>query len=477
MTEEPANAERAEELVSWLRKTYGAGEVATVSYKPFSRFFYPTLKVPAALAELPPQQVVRPRCTAEVAAIMARAHELSTPVHVRQGTGLLSIDTVMPFPPGSTIIDLSRLDLLRPELDAGFVEVGPAVTLGQTNAALEPHGFQYPIAVQQVQWGGLASINLSGHIVDAYSGKPSEQILGLTVVLADGTILETGTSTMRKVVGPDLTGLFIGGQALFGIITQLRLRLMRRPAGRTFAWAVFDDMTGIARTAMAMYAERVGYPVVMELVEDRFAAVSGMSEHVPPGHLLMLSTEGNSNSEARTKAEVLLALADRFGARQSRIIARESDWDDIWTIRESPFRHTGNEEYLLGEALDIPMPRMVEAIELVEPLLTGFSAEFPGLKGYLVAHIGAGTLHPIYACPSKWSYEQRVTAATRIRAAVEDIKLAVHATVGEQGIFPQHAHWFERHYGRQGVDVVAAVKSALDPRGILNPARFDPNSR
>lgn len=467
--------DRTAELVSWLERTYGADEVKTVSYKPFLRFFYPKLSVPAEFSALPPQRVVRPRTTAEVSSIMARAHDLSTPVHVRQGTGLLSIDTVLPFPPGATIIDLSRLDLLQPEPDAGFVEVGPAVTLGQTNAALERYGFQYPIAVQQVQWGGLASINLSGHVVDAYSGKPSDQILGLTVVLADGTILETGTRSMRKVVGPDLTRLFIGGQALFGIITQLRLRLVPRPGGQVFAWAVFDDIHGIARTAMAMYAERVPYPVVMELVEDRFANVSGMNDYVPYGHLLMLSTEGNDSTEARTKADALLALAERFGARQTHLVNSEAEWDDIWTIRESPFRHTGREEYLLGEALDIPVQRTVEAIDLVRPLLAQYGGEFPGLQGYLVAHIGAGTLHPIYACPPNWTYDQRVTAARRVRAAIEEVKVAVEATVGEQGIFPQHAHWFERHYGRQTVDAIAAIKAAFDPRGVLNPARLDPN--
>jgi FAD/FMN-containing dehydrogenase len=463
----------AAQLVAWLEQTYGPGDIKTVRYRPFLGFFYPTLQVPPEIDALPPQRVVRPRSTEEVAAIMARAHELSTPVHVRQGTGLLSVDTVMPFPPGATVMDLGRLNRLEPDYASGYVEVGPAVTLGQTNAAIESHGFQYPIAVQQVQWGGLASINLSGHIVDAYSGKPSDQILGLTAVLADGTVLETGTTAMRKVVGPDLTRLFIGGQALFGIVTKLRLRLVPKPAGRAFAWAVFDDLAGVARTAMSMYADRAPYPVVMELVEDRFAAVSGMNEFVPPGHLLMLSSEARSSSEAQRKIQTLLDLALSHGARAAEIMALDAEWDAIWKIRESPFRHTGDDEYLLGEALDVPVSRTVEAIDLIRPLLTGFSSEFPGLQGYLVAHIGAGTLHPIYACPPDWSYDERVAAARRIRVAIEDVKVAVDATVGEQGIFPQHAHWFERHYGRTTIDTIAAIKAALDPRGVLNPARFD----
>jgi len=470
MTQDPADA-----LVTWLADTFGADEVRTIAYKPFLGFFYPRLTLPSRLEELPRQRVVRPRSTEEVAAIMTKAHELSTPVHVRQGTGLLSVDTLMPFPPGATVVDLSRLDALEPDVDAGYVEVGPAVTLGATNAALEPFGYQYPLAVQQVQWGGLASINLSGHIVDAYAGKPSDQILGLTVVMADGTVLETGTTSLRKVVGPDLTRLFIGGQALFGIVTRLRLRLVPRPGGHVYAWAVFDDLAGIAHTAMSMYTERLAYPAVMELVEDRFAAVSGMNEHVPAGHLLMLSTEGSDDATARAKAEALLALAQRSGAREVRIVESAAEWDAIWTIRESPFRHTGNEEYLLGEALDVPLRRLPEALDRVRPLLTASADECPGLKGYLVAHIGAGTLHPIYACPPEWDYDQRAAAAGRIRAAIEDVKIALGATVGEQGIFPQHVHWFERHYGRTTLDVIGSIKRAVDPRNVLNPARIDLN--
>jgi FAD/FMN-containing dehydrogenase len=80
---------------------------------------------------------------------------------------------------------------------------------------------------------------------------------------------------------------------------------------------------------------------------------------------------------------------------------------------------------------------------------------------------------PIYACPPDWAYEQRVAAARRVRAAIEDVKIAVDATVGEQGIFRPHAHWFERHYGSAAVNTIAAIKTALDPHAVLNPARFD----
>lgn len=126
-----------------------------------------------------------------------------------------------------------------------------------------------------------------------------------------------------------------------------------------------------------------------------------------------------------------------------------------------------------GAALNVPIRRMPEVLRLIRPPLTAFGDEFRGLQGYLVAYIGAGTLHPIYVCPSEWEYDQRVAAARRIRAAIEDVKVAVNATVSEQGIFPQHVHWFERHNGLQTLSVTTSIKQVLDPRTVLNPARID----
>lgn len=458
-------------LEAWVRDTFAADYVKTVAYTPYLTFFYPALERPARFDDEPRQTVVRPGSTQEVAAIMRRANDLSEPVFVRQGTGLLSLDTVMPFPPGGVVVDLRRLNSIRPSPDAGYVEVGPAVSLGKTNAALADLGYQFPIAVQNVQWGGLASLNLSGHLVDAEAGKPGDFVLGLTVVLPDGTVLNTGTKSMRKVVGPDLTRLFIGNQALLGVITDLRLRLRPTPGGRVYAWAVFGDIHGIADTVIDMYRSGASYPSIMELVEEPFVQASGMADHVPAGHLLMLSTEGRDDSVAREKAEALLGLARIHGASQVRTVSDEREWDRLWEIRESPFHHMGDREYLLGEALDVPLERMHEGLDEMQALLR--EAEGDGLRGYLVSHIGAGTLHPMFACPPEWGYDRRVGVSAKLRERILASKARLEASVGEQGIYPQHARWFEQAYGTAATSLIRSIKAAVDPNDILNRGRIE----
>lgn len=461
-------------LAAWVERAHASDQVKRVRYNPFLTFFYPSLEVPDRLARLQRQTVVQPGSTAEVAAILAKAYELDEPVHVRQGTGLLSLDTPLPIPPGAVVVDLRRLASVRPAPQAGYVEVGPAVTLRRTNEVLKPLGFQFPTAVGNVQWGGLASINLSGHLVDAHAGKPGDFVLGLTVVLPDGTVLDTGTTSMRKVVGPDPTRLFIGGQALFGVITDLRLRLVPRPGGRTFACAVFDDPHGIVETVRTMYRDGMAYPAAMELVDASFARTSGMSELLgEQGHLLLLSGEGTDDGAADAIARALLDVARSNGATGARVLP-EPEWDHLWEIRESPFRHMGAGEYLLGEALDVSLERMHEALDVVQPLLHPSRHGVDGVEGYLVAHIGAGTLHPLYACPSEWDYDRRVAACRALRERTLELKLHLDATVGEQGIFPQHARWFGAHYGAAAPLLIERLKGALDPKNLLNPGRIQP---
>lgn len=459
------------QLAAWVRDTFQAEQIKRVPYTPYLTFFYPTLQRPARFDDAPRQTVVRPDDTAQVAAILRRANELAEPVYVRQGTGLLSLDTVVPFPPGAVVVDLRRLDAIRPHPESGYVEVGPAVTLGKTNAVLDGLGFQFPIAVQNVQWGGLVSINLSGHLVDADAGKPGDFVLGLTVVLPDGTVLETGTKSMRKVVGPDLTRLFIGNQALLGVITELRLRLRPKPDARVYAWASFEDIHGIADTVIEMYRAGLAYPAVMELVESTFVQTSGMGALVPEGHLLMISTEGADAAAAQQKATALLELARGNGAFDTTTVDDEEEWNRLWDIRENPFRHMGPEEFLLGEALDVPLQRMHEGLDQVQALLR--EAESDGLRGYLVSHIGAGTLHPMFACPPEWDYDRRVAVSRQLRGSILACKAELDATVGEQGIYPQHALWFEQAYGAAAASLLRRLKAAVDPNDILNRGRID----
>lgn len=444
-----------------------------VAYDPLQRSFYPTVITPPRYRDVAPLTVVEVRSAEDVGLCLEAANRIGTPIYVRQGTGQVSIELLNPFPPGSVVLDLRRLTHFAPNVADGFVEVGASITLEQSNRELGPMGYGYPLAVQYVTWGGLVSINLSGHLVDALSGKPGDYVLGLEVVLPTGEIIKTGSRSIRKVVGPDLTHLFIGNQGLLGVITGLRLRLVPKRNEQAYGWIAFDEVDELLAHVQAIYAERLSLPVICEMVESKFNEVSGLRKHLPSGHILLLGTEGESEGQARDKMDRLISATGRRPTR-SAVVEDRAEWDRIWAIRESPHHHIPG-EYLIGETVDIPLSRLSEAVGAVLQLRAEALEAWPGLQGYVWGHIGSGSVHPAYACPPDWPTERRVPIARWLRERILRIKLAVEASVGEQGIFPGHQPWFVATYGPTSLRVLEAVKKALDPNNILNPDRMVPH--
>lgn len=455
-------------LLTAITDSFGVGRLRTIPYVPVQRTFYPNVVFPRGAER---QTVFEVRDASELVTVLKLANQLREAVHVRQGTGAVNIDLLNPFPPGALIVDLKRLRDFRVNAAAGYVEVGPAITLAESNALLDPYGFRFPVAVEPVTWGGLASVNLSGHLVDVVSGKPGDYVHGLEVVLPTGELITTGTRAMRKVVGPDLTRLFIGNQGLLGVITNLRLRLVAKPGGQSFGWAVFSNLESLAQTVQQMYRRRAPVPIVLEMVEASFVRVSGLAEFVPGGQLLMLTTDGSRPEEATWKLDTFLELAQEHGAKTARI--DEAGWRKLWKIRMSPHLYMVG-EYLVGEVIDAPIDQLEVAVATVDALRTEVSSAWPGIEAYLWGHIGSGTIHPAYSCPAAWSYSRRIEAARWLRNRILQIRVQIRGSVGEQGIFPQHADWFSAEYGATSLDLIRRLKAVFDPHGILNPGRMDP---
>jgi glycolate oxidase len=412
--------------------------------------------------------VIEVESAAEISTIFEIANGLRSAVYVRQGAGAVTIDLLSPFPPGCVIVDLRRLDNIAMHREAGNVEVGPAVTLMDANAHIGRFGYRFPISVEPVTWGGLVSVNLSGHLVDAHSGKPGDYVQGLEVVLPTAEVIQTGTRGLRKPVGPDLTRMFIGNQGLFGVITKLRLRLVRSPAAVTHGWAVFQDVESLAKTVQDMYVLDSPLPLIAELVESTFANVSGMTRHVPSGHVLLLEADGGREEEAEWKLDSLLAISERNGATTSPVDA--GVWQALWKIRASPHLHMGG-DYLVGDVVDAPLDRLGEALEALIGLRTSAEAKWEGIRGQLWGHVGSGTIHPAYSCPVDWPYMRRAEVAAWLRDRIMNVRLDIGATVGEQGIFPQHLDWYAKAYGTTSLELLAKIRRVFDPNGILNPDR------
>ena len=438
---------------------------------------YKTIRIPAELKQTEPITLVEVESAGEIAAILKRANEAHTPVYVRQGTGWVALDITRPEPPGALVLDLRRLNWIRPSLDSGYVEIGPAVTEQALNAALAPHGFGYPEFVGPVTWGGLASMNTSGRSVDPHSGKPGDYLMGLEVVLPTGEIIETGTRSHRRPCGVDLTWLFAGFQAMAGVITNLRLRLVPTPRHTRWGAAFLPSVESAGRTVGQLYRRGVPPPRLMELLDQQFLELGGF-DNPSSSVVVLIGTDGFTAEEADAKREAIFEIAREQGASRTDAMTPD-EFEGFMSFRDD--QSGGGKRNLIeelslfplfGGVMDGPLDAMVPCMEAAGRMIDEVRAEEPGLYGVRIGHIGAGTFHPVFFAPDSWEFDRLRSLAKEIRARMLALQTEFGCTTGEQGIFPQHYEWFHRYYGPEYTAAAARVRAALDPHDVLNPARF-----
>ena len=432
------------------------------------------LPIPKSLLKGEPCTVVDIESAEELSHILRTGYREDIPIYVRQGTGNLTLEIIRPEPPGSFLVDMRRMRWMKPAFEAGYIEVGPAVTIAELNRYLAPYGYSYPAAVPAVTWGGIVSINASGQLVDPVHGKPGDLVLGLQVVLPQGDILETGTRSLRKVSGFDISNLFIGNQGLFGVITGLRLRLVRSPRERSWGIAEFGSVVDMAKAVTAVHTKGNPYPRFFESVDRQvLKLISNMQN--PPGAMIYIETDGDAPGESPWKMKEVLKTLEEAGAQRTQLLTKTA-WEKLLKARQSPgIQRACNERNLVtlfGEVFDPPLPEFVNGVRAAKELQDNYAKRYPGLYPMMPSHIGGATTHIGFVAPKEWGYERLVEVTRDVRKAVIDLKISFGATTGEQGIHPGHSEWFRRYYGEKHVELLHQLKSTLDPKWLLNSRRL-----
>ena len=435
---------------------------------------YRHVQVPDSMQQSDPITLVEVESAEEIGRILKKANQERMPIYVRQGTGGVTLDIIRPEPPGSIVVDLRRLNWIRPNFDSGYVEVGPTVSEHVLNEYLAPHGFSYPEFVGPVTWGGLVSLNTSGRSVDPHWGKPGDYLMGLEVVLPTGEILQTGTRSHRRPCGVDLTWLFTGFQALVGAITNLRLRLVPTPRNICWGMALVPTVEAAGETVAQLYRKGVPPPRLLELMDQQFLELGGLTNESQSA-VILIGTDGWTSTEAEAKLDAVFQVAREQGAVEAtQLTADEFE-------RFMGFRKVGEKEDLIkelglfplfGGVMDGPLDAMVPCMQSAGRLLKEVCDANPGLYGVRIGHIGGGTFHPVFFAPQSWEFERLQSLAAEMRRRMLSLQLEFGCTTGEQGVFPQHYEWFHRYYGAEYASVVSRIKDALDPQHILNDARF-----
>ncbi len=414
-----------------------------------------------------PDAVAFAHSTEEVAAIVKICADHKTPV-IAFGTGT-SLEGQVAALAGGVCIDMSQMNrILRisaADLDAS-VEAG--VTRKQLNEHLRDTGLFFPIDPgADASLGGMAATRASGTNAVRY-GTMRENVLALTVVLADSRVIRTARRARKSAAGYDLTRLFVGSEGTLGVITEVTLRLYGIPEAVSAAVCAFPSIEGAVDTVILTIQSGVPVARIELLDECQMAAInkySKLDHKVAP--TLFFEFHGSPAGVAE-QAETVKAIASEHGGDDFRWATTSEERSKLWQARHDAYYaalalRPGSK----GWATDVcvPISRLAECISETKKDL----AQSP-LPYALVGHVGDGNFHLVFMIdPDR---PEEVAEASRLNDRMVARALAMEGTsTGEHGVGYGKMDFLIAEHG-EAVSVMRTIKKALDPDGILNPGKI-----
>jgi D-lactate dehydrogenase (cytochrome) len=413
--------------------------------------------------------VVRCETTGDVAAAVRICAGHGIPVvPIGAGTGLEGGANARP---GWVSIDLSPMNrILRISTSDLDATVQAGVLKSQLNAALEPDGLWFPAGPGvDASFGGMASTCASGTMAVRY-GTLRENVLGLTVVLASGEVVRTGGRARKSASGYDLTRLFVGAEGTLGIITEVTVRLYGQPQAVSAAVCSFPSLT--AATLVVQEAIQAGVPLArVELLDETMvAAVNAYSSTgLPETAALFFEFHGTARSVEEQSGQ-LRAVAAGHGGTNFRCASGRQERDRLWQARTDVL--PACQAMVEGSAtwstdVCVPISRLAECISATQVDIAA-----AGVTAPIAGHAGDGNFHLAFVLPP--GDEKALAAATGVNERLVDRALAMGGTcTGEHGIGIGKLSSLRAEHG-PAVEVMAAVKAALDPQHIMNPGKVLP---
>lgn len=416
-----------------------------------------------------PDAVAFVETSEEVVRLLSLCHAHGVPV-VPWGGGTSLEGHVTPVRGGITL-DLSRMTRIlmvsQPDMDCR-IEAG--VTRKQLNEHLRDQGLFFAVdpGTAECTLGGMCATRASGTNAVRY-GTIRENVLGLSVVLADGRLIRTGGRVRKSATGYDLTHLFIGSEGTLGVITEIQLRLHGIPEAMSAATCQFPTLRDAVETVITILQS--GIPVArMELLDEvqmaaciAYSKLQGL-ENLPSLFFEFHGTPCAVNEQAGQAEEI----ARGFGAKGFRWATdaeeRSRLWqarhDALWAALASKPGHQG----LATDAI-VPISRLDEAILGAKEDIAA-----SGLSAPIVGHVGDGNFHTVILIPPErdglsraWELDKKIVARA--------LSLGGSCS-GEHGVGIGKREFVLQEHGAEAVAAMRSIKQAFDPRGILNPGKL-----
>ena len=468
-------AGNSEQLTQDLEKIVGKDYVSTDL---FERINYADTSLPYDVEEGDlPDIIVHPGKTEEVAQLLRYANEHKIPV-TTYGSGTSLIFSTKPKHRGITL-STRRLDFFRIEEDYQWFESGAGVTISRVMNEVEKLGYCLPINVgsrMQATIGGAVSVNTVGHLMDYVYGKPVSNVLGVEVVLPSGEILQTGSKTIRRATGWDLTRIFVGAEGILGVITKIRMALYPKPETADTV-AFFDKAEQIGDAFALMFKQKLPPILDGEFVSEKCCKVGyeAYGLDFPKGAMAITQSMGRTREEALKNAKEMERFFRSAGASESFVLEDPKVREQVWGVRENAMRW-GKEKGLKGFlAIEVnpPLPFLTQAITELNHITEDRNDLIGETESYLYGHIGASSLHCLFAFPHSWPIEKMKQVVKEIWRVEKDLNIKYDGVGGDWGQLPYRVPFYREKYGEISYDIIKKMKHLFDPNDILNRGNLE----
>lgn len=422
-------------------------------------------------ATCPPDAVVFAISTEEISAIVSLCAAYNVPV-IPYGTGT-SLEGHVAALKGGVCIDVMRMnEVLEVHAEDMDVRVQPGVTRKHLNAYLRDTGLFFPVDPgADASIGGMAATRASGTNAVRY-GTMRENVIALTVVMADGRIVRTSQRARKSAAGYDLTRLFVGSEGTLGVITEITLKLYGVPEAMSAAVCSFETLEGAVQTVIDTI--HAGVPVArMELLDEiQMDAINRYSKLDYPASPTLFFEFHGSPASVVEQTETIRAISDDNGGSAFEWATQEEDRRRLWQARhDAYYACLALRPGAKGMATDVcvPVSRLAECI-----LETRKDVDDSNVLAPIVGHVGDGNFHLCIVYDPDDTDEAARVHALNERLVLRAIAMDGTCT-GEHGVGAGKREFLVAEHG-EAVSVMRMLKTALDPQNIMNPGKILPGN-
>ena len=408
--------------------------------------------------------------THQVSEVLKLANRHKFPVTPR-GAGTSLTGSAVPQE-GGLVLDMSQMkEILKISIEDRLVVVQPGVVFDDLNKALAPLGFFFPpnpASGKVSTIGGNVATNAGG-VKGAKYGTTRDYVLDLEVVLPNGSILHTGSNTMKCVSGYDLTRLFVGSEGTLGVVTEITLKINPKPRATRTCSATFNDLPQAGKAVSEIMRSGI-IPSVLELMDSpSLRAVNQATDlNLPEVEAMLLAeTDGYTQQEADRQMDRVVEALKNNNAGEIVQASTIEEADKLWAARMAIYGVLTRLNYnVLAEDLVVPISKVAEMLAGILDI-----AKRHNILIATVAHAGDGNIHPVIVYDGTNPAE-----AARVKQVEADLfKLAIDlggTLTGEHGVGLSKSKYMRLEHDSVFMQVMNDLKKLFDPNAILNPGKL-----